>query len=206
MHKYVNYLKNKWALFVAGILVGALIILGVRFVTYKPEKVHYHANFVVYINGQQEKFQGMRYYEETEAMKCSLEEIESPLERAHMHDNVYDVVHVEDHLVTWGNFFQNLGWGVGSNYLKSADEVYIPSTDKKLTFILNGKQVDDPSNFIIGDQDKLLVSYGSLEDEQVSQLYAGIKNNAESYDQKQDPPSCSGSRPTRLSDRFKHLF
>jgi hypothetical protein len=86
--------------------------------------VHYHANFAVYINGQQEQFKGMKYYEETAAQTCTLEKIDDPAERAHMHDNVNNVVHVEDHLVTWGNFFQNLGWGLGDDYLKTADNVY----------------------------------------------------------------------------------
>ncbi|HSX35471.1 MAG TPA: hypothetical protein VLH84_00890 [Patescibacteria group bacterium] len=38
------------------IIVGAAAILGVRYFTYSPERVHYHANFDVIINGQREVY------------------------------------------------------------------------------------------------------------------------------------------------------
>lgn len=188
----------------ASLLVGAAAILGVRYATYKPDAVHYHANFAVYVNGKQEQFKGMQYYEETAAKACTLEKVDDPAERAHMHDNVSSVVHVEDHLVTWGNFFQNLSWGIGDDYLKTADGIFTPSDQNKLTFMLNGKKVESIANVIIGDQDKLLVSYGAGDDAQ--KQYEGIQNDARKYDLEQDPASCSGSHGVDASERLKHLF
>ena len=91
-------LKSKWFIDVGCLVLGALLALGVHFVTYKPEKVHYHANFAPYVNGQRQTFQGQQYYEETEM--CAVETTMSPTERAHMHDKVNNVVHVEDYVVT----------------------------------------------------------------------------------------------------------
>lgn len=189
---------------VAGLLVGAAAILGVRYATYKPDTVHYHANFAVYVNGKQEQFKGVRYYEETAAQACTLEKVDDPAERAHMHDEVNSVVHVEDHLVTWGNFFQNLEWGIGDDYLKTADGIFTPSDQNKLTFMLNGKKVESIANVIINDQDKLLVSFGSGDDAQ--KQYDGIQNDARKYDLEQDPAGCSGSHGVGANERFRHLF
>lgn len=205
--KVISVLTNKWFLCGVSALIGIVIILGIRFVLYTPETVHYHANFAVYVNGQKEQFKGHRYYEETAASMCSLKPVESPLERAHMHDDINSVVHVEDHLVTWGNFFQNIRWGVGDDYLKTADHVYVPSSRDKLTFILNGRKVDSISNTVIGDQSTLLISYGADSSSVIQKQYDGIKNSAKKYDLEQDPAGCSGShRNTTVSDRLKHLL
>jgi len=189
---------------VVGLLVGAAAILGVRYVIYKPDTVHYHANFAVYVNGKREQFKGTQYYEETAAKACTVEKVDDPAERAHMHDNINNVVHVEDHLVTWGHFFQNLEWGIGDDYLKTADGIFTPSDQSKLTFMLNGEKVESIANVIINDQDKLLVSFGASGDAQ--KQYASIQNNARKYDLEQDPASCSGTHGVDAKERLKHLF
>jgi|SRR3989344_2820300 len=206
MNKYLQFIKKKWFLFVSGLVSGSLLILGIRFFTYMPETVHYHANFAVFVNSQREKFEGMQFYEETEATSCTLEKVESPLERAHMHGNVNDVVHVEDHLVTWGNFFQNLGWGVGDDYLKTTDRIYSPDEQNKLTLTLNGNKVDSIANLIVGDEDKLLVSYGNSSSEELDKQYENIQSTAHKYNTEKDPASCGGHKSVNTSERLKHLF
>lgn len=207
--------SNKYLVFIIGLILGAIIILAVRFFTYaapSPEKVHYHANFAVYINGQREQFKALNYYEEEAAASCSVstaaESENSPMARTHMHDNINDVVHVEDSLVSWGNFFGVLGWGVGKNYLSTRDTVFTPTSTDSLTYILNGKKVDDISNTIIKDQDKLLVNYGSQPASQIQEEYNGIQNNAKKADNSKDPAACGGSavNKTTFHDRITHLF
>jgi len=92
--KYLQFVKTKWFIAVACLLLGAAVVLGIRFATYKVNSVHYHANFALYINGQREEFKGMGYY--TEVEMCKLDTTMVPSERAHMHDNVNNVVHVEE--------------------------------------------------------------------------------------------------------------
>lgn len=207
--------RKVWLTFIAGLIIGALIILGIRFVTYKTpaeDKVHYHANFAVYINGQREQYKAMNYYEEEAAASCSAaaaqESEDSPMARVHMHDNVNDVVHVEDHIVTWGNFFTVLGWGVGQNYLSTRDAVYAPNGDSTLTFMLNGKKVADIANTVIGDQDKLLVNYGAQSQDEIQSEYSAINNNAREADNSKDPAACGGSHvtPTTMRQRMQHMF
>lgn len=189
------------------LLLGALIILGIRFVTYKPkDEIHYHANFAVYVNGVREQFKGMQYYEETTATTCTIEHVDSPKERAHMHGNVSDVLHVEDHLVTWSNFMQNLKWGLGDDYLKTDSNFYPNSGQGKLTFILNGKKIDTIADTIIQDRDKLLISYGNSTDRQQQEQYKTVPSTALKYDTSKDPAGCGAGHEVKMTDRLKNLF
>src|SRR6266496_6757259 len=163
---YFKFIKARWFIAISCLVLGAAIILGIRFFTYHPNDIHYHANFAVYINGQRELFKGSQNYEE-DAM-CVEGVTVTPITRAHMHDGVNNVVHVEDHAVTWGDFFANLSWNIGSNFIARPDgTIYAENNAAKLNIILNGKDLTDISsvtNKVIRDQDKLLVSYGG-EDE-----------------------------------------
>lgn len=206
MPKYLQFIKARWFLFVTGLTIGLVAVLAVRFITYDPQMTHYHANFAVYINGEQQKFVGVKYYEETAAMACTIAEVDDPKERAHMHDNIYDVVHVEDKLVTWGNFLQNLSWGLGDDYLKTDTGVLTVDDQHKLTFVVNGKTVESLYGLIINDEDRVLISYGSEDTDQIKKQYDTIPSNAHEYNVKPDPASCSGSHQTTLEDRFNHLF
>lgn len=189
----------------AGFLVATIIILGIRFFTFKPERVHYHANFHVFVNSQREQFADPTLYEESGA-SCSEEEGQmTPMERAHMHDNVNDVVHVEDQAVTWGQFFTNLGWVVDAKVIETPSQVLVPDNDHKISFMLNGEMMDNVSNRVIGDQDKLLVDYGGSS-QMLKDEYAGISNKAAQADTSKDPSSCGSNAPVPMRERMRHMF
>lgn len=189
-----------------GLLLGAGIILAIRFVTYAPPIVHYHANFAVYINGQHELFKSPQYYQEVSV--CSLHGV-TPLARVHMHDEVNNVVHVHDDAVTWGDFFQNLGWGIGANYLATPDTMYSADDTNKLNIMLNGKNLTGLTNIaqtVIHDKDQLLISYGNIANDSLVQEYKSVGNTAAHYDTTKDSSSCSGSEAPTTHDRLSHLF
>lgn len=204
--------KNKWLIAGVSFVLGAVLVLGIRAATYAaPAGTHYHANFAVYINGQRETFNGLNYYEEEAATSCSVaaasETENTPMSRVHMHGNINNVVHIEDRRVTWGNFFTAIGWNVGATYVASRDMVYQNNDQGRVSYILNGKQVKDIANTIIGDQDKLLVNYGAQTTTQIGQEYGQIKNNALKSDQSKDPASCgSHESAVTFSDRMHHMF
>lgn len=198
--------KSKWFLPLLCFLAGGLLILGIRFTTYKgEEEIHYHANFAMYINGQREQFASPIYYiDVTES--CAVETQMTPHERAHLHDEVNDVVHVEDHAVTWGQFFQNLGWVVDNQVIRNPSGVMMADANKKVTFILNGKENDNIINREIKDEDKLLVDYGETSAADLQTEYASVPATAHKYDITQDPESCSGHKGTTMRDRMTHMF
>ncbi|HSW37783.1 MAG TPA: hypothetical protein VLG37_05470 [Candidatus Saccharimonadales bacterium] len=205
----LDFVKNKWFMFGAGILIGALLILTIRFFSYGPAHTHYHANFAVYINGRREEFKSPKYYEE-EAACTDESNISTPQERAHMHDQINSVIHVHDHATTWGQFFENLGWVVGPNFIQNADGQLNVATDQaKLHILLNGQDYTDLTpitNMVIKDEDRLLVSYGDESDSNLQAEYKSVPSTAHHYDITKDPASCSGSENVSLKDRFKHLF
>jgi hypothetical protein len=206
--KYFQFVKSRWFIAIACLVLGSAIVLGIRFLTYKPDSVHYHANFALYINGHREEFQGPQYYADVEM--CTLSTQMTPTERAHMHDNVNNVVHVEDHAVTWGQFFANLGWYMGPTFIASPDgTIYAENGNNKLNIKINGQDYTDlggVSNTAIKDQDKLLVSYGNESQTTLAQQYSAIPSTAHHYDVTKDPKSCSGHSSPTTHDRLVHMF
>lgn len=200
--------RNVVVVGVTGVLVGVFIILGIRFATYKPiEKPHYHANFAVYINGQREQFSNPLIYEEITSCKVETTGTVTPSERAHLHDKVNDVVHVEDKAVTWGNFFQNIGWNANSRYVDNSDKVLTTDDTNKVSFMLNGEEINDPTTRVIESKDRLLVSYGTSTKEELQKQYDSIATTSEKYNTTKDPASCSGGHSQGgIKDRMKHLF
>lgn len=199
-------LSSKWVFLVYGLLLGALIILGIRFLTYKPMATHYHANFAVHIDGQKASFKDPKYYEEVKL--CSLNGA-TPAARVHMHDKEPGLVHVHDEAVTWGSLFSNLGWGIGPDFLYDSSALHVADDTNKLHILLNGQDLTgltDISNQVIGDKDRLLVAYGPEDQAALSKEYASVPTNAAQADTKPDPASCKGQETVTVGDRLKHLF
>jgi hypothetical protein len=131
----------------------------------------------------------------------------TPYERAHLHDSVNDVVHVEDDAVTWGQFFQNIGWVVDPKVVRTPDQVLLADSQNKVTFMLNGKQTDNVINQVIADKDKLLVDFGSTDAQALQTEYKSIASTAGQYNGSKDSGSCGGaSHKNSWNDRLKHMF
>ncbi len=207
--KHLSLLKTKWAFLIIGVVVGALVILGIRFATYNVKTTHYHANFAVYLNGKREEFKGPQYYQEIAA--CTVHGAIQPAQRAHMHDNINSVIHVHDDGVTWSQFFDNLGWSIGPNFIQTDDQkMYIENGDNKLNIELNGQNLTDLTsiaNQVIKDRDRMLISYGNISDKTLATEYNSVPTTAKHYDETPDPASCSGQmEKVSISDRLHHLF
>lgn len=178
-------------MFLIGLFAGILIVLSIRFFNYKPEeRPHYHANFVIYLNGQKEEFKDIFYYIGGESCTTEGEHEVTPQARAHMHDMVNDVVHIEDEAVTWGQFFQNIGWMVDSKLIRTPDQVFMADSQSKVSFMLNGKKVDSVTNRVVGNKDRLLVDFGSTNDDTLQKEFDAIASTAEKYNGSKDSGSC----------------
>lgn len=202
-------MRNRWLLFGAGLVLGALVILVIRFATYSVHNTHYHANFAVYLNGQREEFKGPQYYEEVAA--CTAHGPIQPAQRAHMHDQINSVIHVHDDGVTWEQFFNNIGWYLGPNFIQTADgTMYTENGNNKLNIMLNGQNLTDLTSIAdqtIGDRDRLLISFGDISNAQLQKEYQTVPSTAKHYDETPDPASCAGQlNKVTIGDRFKHLF
>lgn len=208
MHR-LRFLKTTWSLLILGILLGALLILAIRFFTYSRPVTHYHANFAVYINGQREEFKAPRYYQEVAA--CTANGPIQPAERAHMHDDINSVLHVHDDGVTWEQFFNNISWYLGKDFIQTDDgTMYQANGNNKLNIVLNGQNLTDLTsiaNSVIKDRDRLLISFGDINEQTLQAEYNSVPSTAKHYDETKDPASCAGQmQKVTLSDRLHHLF
>lgn len=204
-----RFFGNRWVLLGIGLLLGVLVVLAIRFVSYSPEHVHYHANFAVYLNGKREEFKGPQYYQEV-AICSATKGVTIPQQRAHMHDNINSAVHVHDHAVTWGQFFENIGWYIGPDFLVIDNGTkYIASETDKLHILIDGQDYTDLTpitNMVIKDQSRLLVSFGNINSNELQTEYKSVPSTAKHYDESKDPASCAGSEKVTVKDRLKHLF
>lgn len=183
-------MKKNALILLLGIAVGIVLLVAWQLVTYKSTKVHYHANFAVYVNGKRELFNDNKYYEGT--TNCYADASNEPKERTHMHEHENGLVHVHDPAVTWGHLFLNLGWGIGENYLQTADYTVLASLNHPMKYWLNGKEISNPANRVIGDIDKLLVSFGTTSKAELEKEFNSIEDTAAQADATKDPASCRG--------------
>lgn len=181
------------------VVLGMLLAFMVRFVLVDDGSVHYHANFAVYINGQQEKFDSPTFYEEVAS--CSITHA-NPKAEAHMHDNISHVVHVHSDSATWGLFFQNIDYSVSRSSILTDDGLFVGGVDEnKLTFVLNGKEVPSIAGRVIGNEDVLLIDYGTSTQQELDDRYETIVKDANIYNIQNDPSACTGSKTEPFKDR-----
>lgn len=187
---------------IAAVLViffaGSLFAFALRFVLVDDDKVHYHANFALYVNGTRDTFEGPSFYEEVAS--CSVAEA-NPKALVHMHDSVSHVIHAHNDSVTWGLFFENISYSVSREALVTDDGIFVDGVDsKKLTFMLNGKIISSIANRVIGSEDVLLIDYGVSSEGQLKVRYDEIIRDAGEYNKRNDPSACTGSK----TETFKH--
>lgn len=201
--------KNPIVAVVSGLVLGMLVVLGVRFETYAPEHTHYHANFAVFINGKQEEFKNPKYYQEV-AICSKSRGITLPEARAHLHDKDNSAIHIHDHAVTWGQFLNNIGWNIGNNFLVTDDNtVYQEAAENKLHIYINNQDytgITTLTNTVIKDKDRLLISFGNQDDQTLLKEAKAVSNSAAKYDAGKDPGTCSKHEKPTFKERLQHLF
>ena len=116
------------------------------------QEVHWHADFAVFINGKQIDFDA-KHYITTEKFHVD--------EYVHIHDPFYGVVHVHREQTTWSEFFKTLGWELSERCFISDSEEYCSNGSKKLSFYVNGVQIDSITFLEISDLQRVLIRYGS---------------------------------------------
>lgn len=117
-----------------------------------PKKVHYHAGFQVYAGKKLQDFSNQKYMKE---VPCTVnggkenhdEDIQ--LEKAHLHDKVGNVVHVERAGAKWKDLFVNIG--------------YPFPQDKTLSGFINSKRVDNILDYPIRPYDTVIFILGKPE-------------------------------------------
>jgi hypothetical protein len=111
-------------------------------------KIHYHAGFLVYVDGTLQDFSGDQYMN---IDFCSIPHAkETPQEiqigKAHLHDNVGDVVHVHRPGAVWGDLFTNIHYAFPAG--------------KPIAGYVNGQAVPDILRDPIKPYDSVIITVG----------------------------------------------
>lgn len=202
-----NNSQKLLAIGATGLLLGALVVLGIRFLTYHPKTIHYTANFAIYLNGQEQKFTNAAYYVDG---GCTESPVMTPPMRAHLVEGIPDVVHVMDNAVTWGDFFNNLGWYTGPDFIETADgTMYYNHGQSELHIILNGQDytgLGSVNDMAIKNRDRLLLSFGNESQSTVNAQYASVPKTAAKYDHMKTTSACGHNTKVTVKERLDNLF
>jgi hypothetical protein len=101
---------------VISIVAVSIFVVGFMIFKNTPNKVHYHAGFLVYVDGVREDFSDPKYdkISPCTAPGAKINE-DAQLEKAHLHDKIGDVVHVESAGAVWGDLFKNIHYAFNKN-------------------------------------------------------------------------------------------
>lgn len=92
--------------------IGLVVVLGgvLLYRLWGQQKdVHYHAGFVVYVNGEKQDYSDWQYMHWELCTDGQDQHEDEQIEKAHLHDGVGDVVHVHRSGAKWGDLFDNIG-------------------------------------------------------------------------------------------------
>ena len=194
--------------FTGGLLLGVLALGLLRFVLLPaPDVVHYHANWALWVQGERVDFSADRYMEDVAACTMDPSQVTGP-GRVHMHENNPDVVHVHHGGATWAHLLQNLGWGIGSDWLVTDRRELIEAVGgARLTFVLNGFEVPPAQDRVIRPGDRLLISFGTESSEAlVRERFETVATSAPSFDGTFDPAGCAGHEHESFGARARRAF
>jgi hypothetical protein len=146
------------------LIAAALLILGVgalfKYGNSQVEvpDIHYHAGFVVFENGQKVDFSDNLYMNIEPCKVHDANEKETPehiqTEKAHLHDNVGDVVHTHVAGARWRDLFTNIKY---------------PLDYEKVTAYVNGQRVAKFEDLPIVAYNSLVIFVGSTDETLLSQ-------------------------------------
>jgi len=136
-------MQRKILLIILVLSVGVLLYL--KF--FSKKEVHYHAGFKVFVDGKLQDFSKTKY------MSIKLcgedekkQEENEQLEKAHLHDGVGDVVHVEASDAKWTNLFKNINFKIDKS--------------KPIEGYVNGKNVKNILDYPIKVYDSVVIVIG----------------------------------------------
>ncbi|HLD03245.1 MAG TPA: hypothetical protein VJC17_00565 [Candidatus Dojkabacteria bacterium] len=131
---------------ITSVIIAIIIYKSVQSIT-DSEEVHFHAAFLVYENNNLKDFSEFKYMH---ISRCSedLEHVaEDPqLEKAHLHDNIGNIVHVHRKNATWGDLFFNIRYDLPQNIMAN----------------VNGIPAENILERKIQPYDRILIYYGEI--------------------------------------------
>ncbi len=140
--------------------VAVIAVVAVSAYLLATREIHEHADFSVFINGQQINFSADKYmhHESTEEERNETHGIENE-DKAHMHDLVGWIAHKHAADATWELFFRNINITFNSTCFVFDSQDYCNNETHKVRMFINGKENFEFGDAKINDLDRVLISY-----------------------------------------------
>lgn len=160
------------------VLVVALALVGCsswpwRREAANPDPNHTHADFAVWVNGEQFDFSRKEFMSEKEEED---EEHEKHGHRhhpyLHSHDGIGHVIHRHKPGLPLREFFKALGISLGTTCVSFGDRSYCEAGSKRWRMYVNGEERSFDPGYVFADTDTILLTYGSSVSEIEQQISA----------------------------------
>ncbi|MCR4368647.1 MAG: hypothetical protein NUV67_01945, partial [archaeon] len=157
----------------AGFFFVAALLLALFFGSAQyepPEPYHVHADFAIFINGERLDFAQDKYMS-TESNHLS--------EDVHFHDGNGKVIHFHAQDATLGEFLESLGFELGQECIKlDSGEEFCNSGERTLKMFVNKAASNEFGYFRPNDLDRILISFGSENADQLAEQMNLVSDEA----------------------------
>lgn len=126
---------------------------------------HVHADFQVFVNGQEFDFNKPEYL------------LVHPLAHVESGTNNINLIHAHAVGITYGHLFSTIGVELG-DCLTINDKDFCDTNKRIVKYYLNGKITPDLAHTLVSDEDKILISYGSESTIELQQQLNSIGDRA----------------------------
>ena len=134
---------------------------------------HIHADFKVYVYGKPLNFADSKYY-----MKSSFIHLDDNQNK----EDASGVIHMHATGVPLWVFFKSIGMNFDKNCITLENkEKFCNDGDKKLKFFVNGKENNKFENYVFNDLDKILISYGNENQQEIQKQLNSITDFAKNH-------------------------
>ena len=170
---------NKKAL-ILGIILGA-VAMRIFLVVSAPgehdhddhehsDEVHVHADFVMTIDGEEMDLTQDKYQSKVGDIKHA---------DIHLHDNQGNIIHRHAEGVTFGDFLRSIGFLFTDECITlDTGEEYCADSDHTLSLYVNNEAQTAINDYIIEDNDRVLLYYGEKDSTEISNLLGSITDEA----------------------------
>lgn len=140
------------------------------------EKIHLHADFMVYLDGKAIDFTKEKYQ--------SIEEKELDPD-THLHDGNGEIIHVHAKRITLERFLKSIGITFNKDcFILDTGQKYCSGTSKMLKMFINGVENDQFEKYEPGDLDRIMIIYGSESGQSLQNLINSVSDKACIYSEK----------------------
>lgn len=134
------------------------------------DDVHVHADFVMAIDGKKMDLTQDKYQSKVGDIKHA---------DIHLHDNQGNIIHRHAEGVTFGDFLRSIGFLFTDECITlDTGEEYCADSDHTLSLYVNNEAQTAINDYIIEDNDRVLLYYGEKDSTEISNLLGSITDEA----------------------------